>query len=89
MTDAHSASPTHGGDRGGTRKVVASGKRALSSRKKNSSQHFAVADGRDALGTVDLIDGMYVATDAGGKFVGKFASMEAAAASFTGKAAAR
>jgi hypothetical protein len=56
-------------------------------KRRQDAAHFPIADGRDVLGTVDLIDGAYVATDAAGKVVGKFASMKAAPASFTEEAA--
>jgi hypothetical protein len=42
----------------------------------------AVSDGRDALGTIDQIDGVFVATDISGEVNGKFGTLKMAAASF-------
>jgi hypothetical protein len=41
--------------------------------------HFAVSDGRVALGTIDVIDGMFVATDINGIVIGKFTTLGEAA----------
>jgi hypothetical protein len=54
-----------------------------SSRSPNSPQaHFAVTDGRDALGTVDQIDGAFVALDINGVIVGRFPTLRQAVRAF-------
>jgi hypothetical protein len=56
--------------------------RAPSSRPAQYS--VSVTDGRDAVGTVKLIDGSHVAIDITGKVVGTFATLKAALASSGG-----
>jgi hypothetical protein len=53
-------------------------------KKSNSvvQAHFSVTDGRDALGTVDLIDGAFVAVDVNGATVGRYASLRQAVRAF-------
>jgi hypothetical protein len=52
-------------------------------RKNDECRHWAVADGRALLGVVDLVGDEFVARDAAGKTVGRFATLAAAAAAFT------
>jgi hypothetical protein len=62
------------------RSVVQSQKHRSFSASPNSVQaHFSVSDGRTTVGTVQVIDGAFVATDINGKFFGTFSSLRAAA----------
>ena len=45
-------------------------------------QTYAVTDGRDAIGTIHLIDGRYIATNTHGTIIGTFGSLAAAMRSF-------
>jgi hypothetical protein len=49
----------------------------------------AVYDGRTALGTIELIDGAFVAVDSTGKVVGSFDTLKAAARSLPAREGAR
>jgi len=46
------------------------------------TQTFAVTDGREPVGVVELIANGFIAIDTHGKILGSFASLKAAAASF-------
>lgn len=48
------------------------------------TQHFSIASGRDALGTIDLVVGWYIARDLDGKIIGRFPTLKASVASFDG-----
>ena len=48
--------------------------------------HFSVTDGRVACGTVDLINGAFVATDTSGAVVGRFPTLHQAMRAFEGGA---
>jgi len=52
------------------------------SRENPTSQTFAVTDGRIALGTVEVIDRIYLATDTTGAEIGRFDSLREAARAF-------
>ena len=54
------------------------------SREHPTSQAFAVTDGRVSLGTVKVIDRIYIATDATGTEIGLFDSLREAARAFDG-----
>jgi hypothetical protein len=47
-------------------------------RKIHRSQTFSVADGREAVGRVELIDGSYIAISPTGEIVDKFTTLLAA-----------
>jgi hypothetical protein len=49
-------------------------------------RHWAVNDGRDCIGIVDLVGEEFVARDAAGKTVGRFTTLAAAAAVFNSAA---
>jgi len=58
-----------------------------SSRTSNRNPaHFSVTDGRVACGTVDLINGAFVATDTSGAVVGRFPTLHQAMRAFEGGA---
>jgi hypothetical protein len=65
------------------REGIASGKCIPSSRTSNSKQ-YSVTDGRTALGTVELINGAFIAVNTTGQPLGTFATLKAAMASFGG-----
>jgi hypothetical protein len=46
-------------------------------------RHWAVNDGRTCVGVVDLVGDVFIARDAVGERVGRFATLAAAAAAFT------
>jgi hypothetical protein len=46
-------------------------------------RHWSITDGRTCAGVVDLVGDEFVARDAAGKTVGRFATLAAAAATFT------
>jgi hypothetical protein len=45
-------------------------------------RHWAIHDGRDCVGGVDLVGDVFIARDVTGKTVGRFATLAAAAAAF-------
>jgi hypothetical protein len=51
-----------------------------------SPHHVTVADGRTAVGTVDLVDGRYRATDSKGRVVGAFSTIREASRAFDRRA---
>jgi hypothetical protein len=53
-------------------------RRRSSSRSANQSQHFAVTSGRTPLGTIDVIDGVFVTYDASGLLIGHFNALKKA-----------
>jgi hypothetical protein len=46
-------------------------------------RHWSITDGRTSVGVVDLVGDEFVARDAAGKTVGRFATLAAAAAAIT------
>jgi hypothetical protein len=59
-------------------------RRRRSSQENPTSQTFAVTDGRIALGTVEVIARIYIATDTTGAEIGRFDSLREAARAFDG-----
>jgi hypothetical protein len=78
---AKGASPAQRGDAGEARKPDAFGKRPSSSRIPHPNQ-YAVSDGRTPLGTVEAVNGAFVAIDTAGIAVGTFASLREASRAF-------
>ena len=39
---------------------------------------FTITDGRDHIGTVDVIDGIYIVTDINGQVIGRYQNLQAA-----------
>ena len=78
MAHRNGVGPQHRDDDAGARKELA--KHVPSSRTSNPAQYH-VTDGRTAIGTVELIDGAFVAVDSTGKTVGSFETLIAAARS--------
>jgi hypothetical protein len=54
------------------------------SKAPRATQHFAIADGRDTIGVVDLVGGRYVARDLAGNTIGNLPTLKSAAACFDG-----
>ena len=84
MARLNGASPTQRGDAAWTRKSDAFGKRTPSSRSSHPNQapaaaHFSVTAGRTALGTIEQVEGGFVATSTGGNVVGMFQNLREAA----------
>jgi cysteine synthase len=79
------ASLTQRGDAAWTRKSDAFGKRTSSSRSSHLNQaqaaaHVSVTAGRIALGTIEQVEGGFVATSTGGSVVGVFPTLREAIA---------
>jgi hypothetical protein len=52
--------------------------RLLAQSRKKSSASYTIMDGRDHIGTVDLVDGMYVVADVSGQVVGRHKNLQTA-----------
>jgi hypothetical protein len=52
------------------------------STQRISDGHWTVSDGRETIGSVDLVDAVFVATDVAGNVVGRFASLRDATGAF-------
>jgi hypothetical protein len=50
--------------------------------KKGECRHWAINDGRDCVGVVDLVGDVFIARDLDSKVVGRFKDLAAAAAAF-------
>jgi hypothetical protein len=78
VTLRHGEGHPHRG-RGGKAETKGAGKHNPSSRPQSPSQHFSVTYGRTPLGTIDVIDGAFVAYDASGLLIGRFSTLKKAA----------
>jgi hypothetical protein len=63
----------------GGREVCTSGRRSPLSPHTTPRQHLSVYSGRLALGTIDVINGVFTAYDASGALVGRFQPLRKAA----------
>jgi len=76
------------GDASEARKSNALGTRVPSSRPSHPNQaqaaRYAVSDGREPLGTIEQVEGGFVATSTGGTVVGMFQNLREAARAFDG-----
>ena len=77
MALINGAGPSHRARHGGRAKTKdAFGKRSPSSRSQVFPQsQYAITDGRTAVGTVEIIDGYYVAFDCHGSIIGRFQTL--------------
>lgn len=82
----HGAGARQRDDAGGSRKANAFGKCGCpSSRTSNRNPaHFSVTDGRVACGTVDVVDGAFIALDINGAVVGRFPPLRQAVRALPG-----
>jgi hypothetical protein len=74
--------PRHRTSVDGGRKARALEKRCPSTPNSPTAQTLSVTDGRTALGTVELIDRIYIATDTTGTEIGRFDSLREATRAF-------
>jgi hypothetical protein len=82
MAPRNGAGPVTAATDNGARKV-SPGRRQSSRRSRNSPQlHFAITDGRTALGTVDVVGGRFIGIGVDGHLIGKFNSLRDAVRAF-------
>jgi hypothetical protein len=79
MRRANGASLPQRRDAAGTRSKARCGKSPCSSRKTGTIQaRYSVTAGRDALGTIAVVNGLFTTIDPEGIVIGEFASLLAA-----------
>jgi hypothetical protein len=79
------AAVTYDANGGQTRNAIAD--RDASSSLEHPHSQYAVTDGRPAIGTVEIVDGHFIALDVDGNIVGKFGTLMLAVRVLPGRAA--
>jgi hypothetical protein len=74
--------PRHRDDAEAPERKCAWKPRSFPSSRTSDSRQYSVTDGRTTIGTVELIDGAFIAVDVTGKPVGTFKTLTAAVRAF-------